>query len=542
MSAILQGFISLIITCVFVWIAITVQQHHHHGERESINVLYKQLEIKLRKQSDLLGVLSLLSWDKQVNMPPKAASARATQTATVSGLLHEMQTDVQLETLLSQIQSERGTNNSVLLNEYEWRVVELAQEQYDKQIRMSKELVEQSSKLSVMGYNQWVQARQENNYQLFVPVLKQWIDLKKQIAERMKTPSDNTLYDVLLNEYETGATEARIHEVFDTVKTSLIKLIRKVRQSKKYGQIDRSKLRSDTFDRKKQEDFSKKIAEEAGFDFSSGRLDASVHPFTSNVARSDVRITTRYSSDITDSILPTLHEVGHGLYEANLDADYEGLPVAYVMNRLGTHESQSIFWERHIGKSEQYWKHYLPELQTLFPDSELTQLTSREVYEAVNAVYPSYIRVYSDELAYPMHIILRFEIERGLFNGSITVEQIPEIWSNKMQEYLGIVPQNDTIGCLQDVHWAIGYIGYFPDYLLGAIGAAQIAATMPDLNTHLESRNLTAVLQNLVHNIHKRGSLDRNSDDLMRHATGEPLNAKYFIEYLERKYSDIYEI
>jgi len=351
-------------------------------------------------------------------------------------------------------------------------------------------------------------------------------------------------YNVCLDEYESGLSCERIDQVFGQIKESLVPLIQKIEQAKSKVTIDESYLSGEegAFPIEKQQELNRSIAEQIGYDFKSGRIDVSVHPFTISPAPGfDVRITTRYrTTEFLQGLAGTVHESGHAMYEQNLPTEYANLPVSNALS-MGVHESQSLFWERHVALSKPFFKRFWPQFRTAFPHLP-DSVSVDEVFRAANTVQPIFIRVESDEVTYPLHIILRYEIERGLFDGTYSVDGLPDVWNKKMQDYLGITPSNDTEGILQDVHWGMGYYGYFPTYLLGAAIAAQIAAKLPNFESLLENGEYKEIKTLLTERIHSRGSADLNADKLLERATGEPLNPKYFIDYLTQKYTEIYQL
>jgi carboxypeptidase Taq len=497
---------------------------------------YNQLVELLRKVSHLRGIEAVLSWDQQVMMPKKGGVARGHQMSLLAGMIHDLETDERIGQLLTSVEQHKQE-----LNPYETSLIYLARKNYDRKVKVPKDLVEKAAKLSADGYEVWVESRRDNDWNKFAPVLKEWISLRKQIVAQIDSNKDD--YDMCLDEYESGLTKDRLDTLFSDVKQFLIPFIQQISQAKQQGkQVDTSFLTSTDpiFDIKRQEELSRSIARDFGFSFESGRIDASVHPFSTGISYDDVRITTRYqTNEFLQALAGTMHETGHGLYEQNLNKEYEGTPVASPLS-MGVHESQSLFWERHVGLSKQFFKHYWPVLKQEF--AHLPDLPIDHVYAAANVVEPIFIRVESDEVTYPLHIILRYEIERGLFDGTIEVDDLPQVWNSKMQEYLGITPSNYAQGVLQDVHWGIGYFGYFPTYLLGAMYAAQIASKLPDFETNLDNRNFTAIRDQLIEKIHKRGSVDLNADELLRNSTGEPLNSQHFINYLKYKYNEIYQL
>eukprot|EP01027_Heterolobosea_sp_BB2_P016604 GEZU01023617.1.p1 GENE.GEZU01023617.1~~GEZU01023617.1.p1 ORF type:complete len:514 (+),score=160.28 GEZU01023617.1:45-1586(+) len=510
----------------------------------SLRATYKKLSDHLLKVSRMRSIAGLLEWDQQVMMPENAADARGEQMALMSGITHDMKTAKELGEYLNVLSSADEKELKTEFNDFERATIRLAKKDYDRETKIPKELAEEVAKLSTEGYFTWATARKENDFSKFQPVLERWIDIKKQMAKLIdptKLP-----YDVCIDEFERDMTSARIAEIFSKVKAGLIPLIQAINNAKANANIDNSVLKG-TFPIKKQEEISSKICVALGFSMKDGRLDTSLHPFSTGLHRTDVRITTRYrEDDFFQGLMGTVHETGHALYEQGLNAEYYGLPVADALS-MGIHESQSLLWERHVGLNRPFLERFWPIIQEAFaPENpHLLKFSSEDVYKAVNSIEAGLIRVEADEVTYPMHIILRYELEKGLLDGSIAVKDLPQLWNAKMQEYLGLTPPDDSKGVLQDVHWSGGAIGYFPSYLLGSIAACQFynaaLKQIPDLEKNLREGNFHLLKEWLNRNVHSVGSL-LSSDDLMTRVTGEPLNPQHFIDYLRQKYAQIYNL
>jgi carboxypeptidase Taq len=346
-------------------------------------------------------------------------------------------------------------------------------------------------------------------------------------------------YDVLLDDYEEGMTVAKLEPFFEALKSRIVPLLNKISKAKKVDVTCVSKK----FDIQKQKEHSYQTAKQLGFDFDSGLLKESSHPFTLNFNKYDVRMTTRYIEDLfTSSLFSTIHETGHAIYEQNIgDNIYDTILGTGVS--LGIHESQSRFYENLIGKNKSFWVHNYSGLQELFPDN-LKNTNVNEFYKAINNVEPSFIRVEADELTYSLHILVRFEIEKEIFEKDIQVSDLPQLWNDTYTKYLGITPDNYANGILQDVHWSAGLFGYFPTYALGSAYASQFFDCMSksfDVNKAIEKNELHKIREFLTEGIHKYGSL-KPADMLVSDLTGELLNSKYYVEYLEKKFTDIYSL
>jgi len=352
---------------------------------------------------------------------------------------------------------------------------------------------------------------------------------------------DMEAYDANIDVYERGSTQKDITPIFDKLKAELIPLIKAIQES---DYKPEASFLSGQFPVEKQEALGRKISEEMGFLFDQGRMDVSVHPFCGGSHPTDVRITTRYRTDnFVESLYAVIHETGHGLYEQGRMQDGRDLPVSEALT-MAVHESQSLFWERMIAQGKPFCTRYLPLLAETFSHN-FKDVTPARFYEAVNVSGPSLIRVEADEVTYPMHVILRYELEKGLFDGSIQVEHLPDLWNAKMKEYLGVEPPTDTLGVLQDTHWSGGAFGYFPSYTLGAIYASQFYQALirakPDIEKQIERGNLTPIREWLGTQVHQQGRL-LSVPDLVKQVTGENLNPDNFLDYLKNKYRQIYRL
>ncbi|WP_090330505.1 carboxypeptidase M32 [Nitrosomonas sp. Nm51] len=497
-----------------------------------MNKHYQNLVQKLEEISHLNGVMNTLGWDQEVMMPSGAAPARARQVAALAGVIHERMTHPALGECLDALEQHNHHVSSV-----EQCNIQEAKRQYVLMTRVPKRLTQALAELSSRGHEIWVQARQENRFNDFAPVIQEFLMLKKEWAE-CAFP-ELSLYDANLDLFERGTTVAQISTVFDQLKASLVPLIDAIRHNG--YQPDTSFLKG-RFGINQQVKLTQKISKDIGFDFTKGRIDVSVHPFCGGGHPTDVRITTRYAEhDFIESLYAVIHETGHALYEQGRMPGLEDLPVSESLT-MGIHESQSLFWERMIGQSKAFCTHYFKLFCDTFPDN-LKNVTVDSFYQAVNMCQPALIRVEADELTYPLHVILRYEIEKDLFEGNIAVDDLPEVWNEKMIAYLGIRPPSDTLGVLQDSHWSGGAFGYFPSYTLGAIYACQFYDAMqqalPDTEKNIETGNFAPIKKWLNENVHRQGRLYTPQELVLRIA-GEPLNPQHFLNYLKAKYSAIY--
>ncbi|KAL7749285.1 hypothetical protein RI367_005437 [Sorochytrium milnesiophthora] len=505
----------------------------------STRELYQQIVEHDKQVADLSSIMELGNWDKEVMMPHNdgAVASRGRALATLSAVIHEKSTSAEYSQLLEEIQKHDLSE----LNEMERVNVELVLYSYKRDKKIPVELVMRLSELTTLAHVKWAKAREAKSFAMFSPSLKEIIALLRETAKHLD--STKNAYDLALDQFERGITMGRLTEVFDELKASLLPLIHRVRAAK---QIDDKWLKDMRFDVKKQEELGKKIAAAIGFDFKRGRLDTSVHPFSTSFAIDDGRITTRYSEDdLIESVYGTIHESGHAMYEQGLSKEYAGTKVGRS-STMAVHESQSLFWELMVARSPEFCSWAWPLIKEAFPDIP-EHVNANEFYRVVNISRSSFIRVNADELTYPLHIILRWELEQRLMNGSLAVDDLPKAWNAKVQEYLGIVPEDDALGCLQDVHWSGAMFGYFPSYLLGETLTAQWLAHMkrsdlPNLDELVARGDFAPIREWLNKNIHQQGCRFVTADNLVKHITGEPINPKYLIEYLTTKYTRLYNL
>ncbi|MEC4677813.1 MAG: carboxypeptidase M32, partial [Nitrospirota bacterium] len=389
-----------------------------------------------------------------------------------------------------------------------------------------------------LAHEVWIEARKTNDFSLFVPNLKRIIALKKQETEYLgyaESPSD-----ALMDSFEPGMTVSKISPLFESLKAKLVPLLQKIRQSEIKADEGLFRL---AYDPQKQWDFGLSVLKTMGYDFERGRQDRSAHPFTTSFHPTDVRVTTRIDEhDLLSSLFSSIHEGGHGLYDQGLSKEYYGTPLGDSIS-LGIHESQSRLWENSVGRSRAFWTYFFPKLRETFPQN-FKNIDFETFYTAINGVRPSLIRVESDEVTYNLHVMLRFEIERLIIEDNLPVEELPEVWNEKMESYLGIRPETDTDGVLQDVHWSGGAFGYFPTYTLGNLYAAQFfnqaKKDMPDLEKNIAAGNLLPLKSWLNDNIHRWGR-QYSSEQMVQRVCGEAPNPDYFTDYLEEKFSKIYQ-
>jgi carboxypeptidase Taq len=493
---------------------------------------YESLIALVREAGVLSSVESLLDWDQETYMPHNGLSARAEQLSLVARLAHERRTAPAIGDCLARLDGERedsirGAN------------IREIRRNYNRATRLPAELVARIAEVSTHARSAWAHARSESNYSKFAPHLATLLDLKREVAERIGYAAEP--YDALMDEFEPGAVAAGVAATFDALRRPLSEFARALGAARR--RPDPSILHRH-FPRISQESLARRLSEAIGFDFKSGRIDVSTHPFCSGTTPGDVRLTTRYYEDFFNpAVFGVLHETGHGLYEQGLEPAHVHTPMGSAAS-LGIHESQSRLWENMIGRSRPFWERFYPEVQAAFRDS-LGSVSLDAFYGAINSVQPSLIRVEADEVTYNLHIIVRFELEREMIAGRLPVNDIPDAWNEKMRDLLGVTPSNDAEGCLQDIHWSGGAFGYFPTYALGNLYAAQFFSTaqqqLPDIWQRVRAGDFSTLLDWLRENIHRHGQRYR-ADDLVKRVTGQPLSIEPFMAYVRNKFSPIYGI
>lgn len=494
----------------------------------------------LVRRSKEIGIIqscaALLSWDQQTYMPPQGARWRGEQMAYLSALAHQKLADPQVGEWLAQVESSSLTadpQSDEAANIREWR------RSYERAIRVPQTLVEELARVTTAAQQVWQEAKTQNRYKAFQPHLERIVSLKREEAQALGYSGHP--YDALLDEYEPGMTTEEVRSLFTHLTRELTPLIQ--RWSESARRPDTSILRRD-YPVERQRIFAEAAAAALGFDFSQGRLDVTAHPFCTGIGPGDCRITTRYNPRyFSEAFFGVLHETGHALYEMHLPAEHAGTPLGTACS-LGIHESQSRLWENQVGRDRPFWEHFFPRLQQTFPHA-LADISLETFYFAINEVRPSLIRVEADEVTYNLHIVLRFELETEMLTGILQVADLPGAWSEKMQQYLGLTPPDDTQGCLQDIHWSFGGIGYFPTYTLGNLYAAQFMAAakaqLGDAELMRDFRNgqFRRLREWLIDHIHRHGQRYR-AQELCQRATGEPLRTEPLLTYLREKYEPLY--
>lgn len=495
---------------------------------------FERLLEKERTIADVNAASAVLNWDQETYMPEGAAMARAEQIATLSGIIHQMVVSPDLGTLLGDLKQE---SENGALEEWQKAAVRETVREHEQALKLPEEHVREFARATSLAQHAWKQARAESNFSLFADSLSHLVELKRREAEYFGYKENP--YDALIDLHEPGMTVAQLNPVFERLQQGTKDLLARIGEAG--AQVDDSILFTD-FDTETQLRFSREIVSTLGFSFDTGRVDLSAHPFCTSFAPSDVRLTTRvFRDDLRSCLFGLIHEAGHGMYEQGFDSRLARTVLASGIS-MGIHESQSLFWENMIARSEEFWSWGFPKLQAAFPE-RLGSTDASGFYRAINAVKPSLIRIEADELTYNMHIILRFQIEDALINGRMEVADVPETWNRKMEDLLGVRPPNDAEGCLQDIHWSFGGFGYFPSYTLGKLYAAmffeQMEQDIPGLREHIASGRFEPVLGWLREKIHRWGK-EKKASELVRDVCGRPLTEDAFLRYITGKIEKVY--
>ena len=485
-----------------------------------------------REMVNLRGVLALLSWDQETLMPPRGTPLRAQQSAMLAGLYHEKLTEPQWADVLEELE-DASSDPWISASVREMRRL------YQRAVRIPQSLVRELAETASLAYQVWVDARQKSDFGLFVEPLEKIIRLKREEARCLQFPGSP--YNALLDEYEPEMTTTELDALFSALRPQLTDLLARIRDSA--IEPDPSILQGD-FPRQGQESFGRRILTTMGFDWQGGRLDVSPHPFCSAFSPVDVRITTRYSEEsFASSLFGMVHEGGHALYEQGLGEEHFGLPASESIS-LGIHESQSRLWENQVARGRPFWDYWYPRLKETFP-GRLDAVSLDDFMQVINLVEATLIRVEADEVTYGLHVILRYELEKALLEGSLSVQDLDQVWKERMGDYLGVVPEHSSEGVLQDTHWSQGLIGYFPTYFVGNLYAAQMfqqaQRDLPDLEQLFRSGELKPLREWLRENVHVHGKT-LSASELIRRVSGESLDSSYFLTYLESKFGDLYAL
>lgn len=493
--------------------------------------LYQQYKDRLQRIADIKYAAAVLQWDQETYMPPKGALIRGRQVATLSEVAHEEFTSQLTGDLLTALQDDEQLNDRKRQN------VALSKYDYEKSRKLPSPFVRKMSEAVNKSFHAWIQARKENDFKLFEQPLQDIIDLKKQEADLLGY--EEHPYDALMNDYDHGLNVKSTDALFSSLKPELLRIINRINQA---PQVKDDFLHKH-FNKDLQWQTGIDMLKWMGYNFEAGRQDISEHPFTINFSNSDVRVTTRIDeNDFANMLWSCIHEGGHALYEQGLPEDEYGLPLGEYCS-LSIHESQSRLWENNLGRSHAFWQYHFPALQKNFA-AQLGKIDVDTFFKGINKVAPSLIRTEADELTYHFHVMIRYEIEKQLIDGTIAAKDIPAIWNESYHKYLGVKVPDQRRGCLQDVHWSHGSFGYFATYSIGSLYAAQMHAAIlvkyPSLIKEMTEGNVANVSSWLQQHIYPHGRY-YTSGDLCQKATGQPLSSNFFINYATKKYQRIYE-
>jgi carboxypeptidase Taq len=497
---------------------------------------YAELLRRTRETALLHSCAGVLGWDERTYMPREASAHRSEQMALLARMGHESATAPEVGELLGQLESSsycREVDSIPVANIREIRRT------YNRLVKLPKELVEELARVATRAQQVWQDARQANDFARFRPWLEKIIALKRQEAQAIGYK--HVPYDALLDEYEPGATTAQIAKVFAALREELVPLVGAILDS---GRAQRRDILEREYPVEQQRLFGEQTAAAIGFDFNAGRLDVTTHPFCSRIGPGDCRITTRYHPHrFNEAFFGIIHEAGHGIYDQGLDPAHYGAPAGQAAS-LGIHESQSRLWENQVGRGRPFWEHFFPIAQRTFP-SALGDIALDDFFFAVNDVRRSFIRVEADEATYNMHIILRFELEQALIAGDLQPADVPGAWNERFQKSFSLNPVCDADGCLQDIHWSMGGIGYFPTYTLGNLYAAQFMdqarQDLGYLDADFRRGQFGRFKTWLNEKVHRPGH-QYVAENLCRRVTGAPLSHKPLIAYLRTKYTPLYHL
>ena len=494
-----------------------------------MSAAYSDLKERLGAISDLEKTAALLRWDQHVNMPPRGAAVRAEQLGTLERLAHDALVSDEVGRLLDGLASYEEAQP---YDSDEASLIRTARREWEKQRRVPGQLAGEISRSNSLAVPLWAEAREKSDFSIFLPALRRNFELRRRLVEcfdgvdRFDEP-----YDVLLDEFEPGMKTAEVRAVFTRLKEAQVALAASARRDGDRPARERS------FPLERQREFELEVIGRFGFDPAEWRLDSALHPFAMPIAPSDIRLTTRYFEDNLDGLFATMHECGHGLYENGVARELQRTMLARGAS-LGFHESQSRMWENLVGRSLPFWRFFYPRLQRAFPEA-LDDVELDEWYSSINWVEPTLIRVEADEATYNLHVILRFELEQELLADAVELEDLPSVWNERMRDYLGVEPPNDRLGVLQDMHWAIGAIGYFSTYALGNVLSGQlwehVVAEHPHLHERFEEGEFGELREWLRERLWRHGR-KFTPRELVERITGGGLDPEPYLRYLAGKY------
>lgn len=488
----------------------------------------------VKKMESFNEALQLIYWDLRTGAPKKGVKQRSQVIGMLSNEYFQMSISEEMAAFIANLSGKKSE-----LPELVQKTLEECKKIYDRNKKIPPKEYKEYVILQTEAEIIWEEAHKKSDFDMFKPYLEKLVNYNKKFIEYWGYEGNK--YNTLLDLYEPGVTVETIDKEFETLKEEIAPLIQKIQESGNKPAMD---FLFHPFPKEQQKKFSLKILAQMGYDFEAGRLDETIHPFATGLNPGDVRITTRYhDNDWRMAVFGTIHEGGHALYEQNISGELIGTPLC-TGTSMGIHESQSLFYENILARDRSFWE-YNFEILKKYSNGQFDDVRLDEFYRAINKAEPSLIRIESDNLTYSLHIIIRYEIEKALFNNEINIDELPDIWNDKYEQYLGIRPKNDSEGVLQDVHWAAGNFGYFPSYALGYMYAAQIKNAMigeiPEYDQLLKTGNLRPIRDWLTKHIHRYGKTKKPLE-LIKEATGEGLSAKYLTDYLVEKYSILYNL
>lgn len=494
-----------------------------------MSALEKEFLAYLHEIDAYRELITLAHWDLRTKVPKKGVETRSQAIGILSAKVHELQTSDRMKHFIDELKS---TETDKITQ----KAIEESELIYERNHKIPQDEYKAYVTLQSQSEAAWQEAREKADFQLFQPYLEKLVDYNKKFANYWGYKDH--IYDALLNQYEPGVTTKMLDDVFPALRKSLTDLLQKVTEK---STDTNSSAFLGHFPKNNQREFAVHVLKQMGYDFEAGRLDDTIHPFEITLNLQDVRITTRYDeNDFRMAVFGIIHEGGHALYEQNINPELARTPLASGTS-MGIHESQSLFWENMIGRSRDFWRTNYETFKQYAPDF-LQALETEQFYKAINTVSPSLIRIEADEMTYPLHIMIRYELEKALISDEIKVKDLPELWNKKMVEYLGVEPENDGEGVLQDIHWSSGDFGYFPSYALGYMYAAQFNHTLRqqlDVEAIVQSGDFTPITTWLKEHIHQYGKMKKPLE-LLQDITNESLNPDYLVQYLTEKYSEIY--
>ena len=489
---------------------------------------YRKLLKRVREISFLNSSTAMLTWDLETQMPPKALGFRAEQLAYLGSEAHRMFTSKKVGQMIAECEQHGfAAESDAAANVREWR------RRYDRATKVPARLVEKLERVRTHAREAWKTAREQSKFRGFKPHLQKVVDLNRQMADCWGF--QESPYDALVEGYEPGVKAGQLRMLFSVLRPAIVSVLGPARE--RSAAIPQDFLFGH-YPVAAQQAFNRQVATAMGFDFEAGRVDTTTHPFCETIGPGDCRLTTRYDEkNFVQSLYGVMHEAGHGLYEQGLLPEHFGTPLGSAVS-LGIHESQSRLWENHVGRSPAFWNHWHPVACEHFP--ELKKFSPAQVSAAVNHVSPTFIRVEADQVTYDLHILLRFEIEVKLIEGALKVADVPAFWNEEFEKMFGLKVTNDANGCLQDIHWSIGALGYFPTYTLGNLNAAHLmrraAQDNPSLDNELARGEYGSLGKWLRENVHRHGSR-HTPQELMKLVTGEGTQSAYHLDYLRKKFA-----